>query len=178
MAYNKFSNLIHTLDNIKSDKVHNYVIAGLDSYLLGKGKVRMFKNSRNHLDYITPHSHRYGFSSLVLQGSVVNELWESCDDSQGDLFLVSTLEYDGEVGKHTVTRGDPDYFCMSSEGYTQGESYKMDSNEIHSIRFSRDAIVLLFEEEEDTLTSKIIEPVVSGRLIKTYENKDYMFLKG
>ena len=60
--------LIEILQDMKTSKVANYVIAGLDSYMLENGNIRMFENSRKHQDMITPHSHRFDFVCLVLSG--------------------------------------------------------------------------------------------------------------
>ena len=81
--------IISILQDMKSDRVANYVIAGLDSYMLNSGKVRLFENKRDHNDAITPHSHRFDFVCLVLAGKVVNSLWEECSESDGDFFEVS-----------------------------------------------------------------------------------------
>ncbi len=93
-------NVIDVIDRIKSDRVINYAIAGLDSYLLGNGKVRYFECSRDHQDQITPHSHRFDFSCIVLAGMVTNRIWVECDDQSGDFFEGSIITYDGVIGEH------------------------------------------------------------------------------
>tara|TARA_R110000851_G_scaffold70863_1_gene157974 strand:+ start:129 stop:650 length:522 start_codon:yes stop_codon:yes gene_type:complete len=169
--------LINALDAMKSSKVENYVIAGLDSYLLENGNVRLFKNSRNHQDSITPHSHRFDFTCLVLQGFVVNHVWNSCAEPDGDLFESSKLIYSGDMGDHAKSRDGRDYYNFDSTRYEAGDTYSMLAEQLHSINFSKGAIVLFFEGEQKSDESYIIEPVVSGSLIPTYESKKYMFIK-
>jgi len=55
--------------------------------------------------------------------------------------------------------------------------YSMRHDEIHSIVFGRGSQVLFFEGPEKTDKSTILEPVVKGLVIPTYENRDYMFNK-
>lgn len=170
--------LIRILDEMKSNRVANYVIAGLDSYLITEGKVRMFVNSRDHQDAITPHSHRFDFVCLVLNGTVQNKIWKRVKNAdEGDLFQESTLDYSGEIGKHAIIPGDQNYWVHSKYTYHAGSTYKMEHDQIHSIEFSKNAIVLFFEGPAKTNTSKIIEPVVDGRVIPTYQKQDYMFLE-
>lgn len=168
--------IINIVEEMKSHRVANYAIAGLDSYLLEKGKVRLFKNSRDHQDQLTPHSHRFDFTCLVLQGHVINRVWVEGSTS-ADQFQMSQLTYDGEIGEHTKKVGDVVNYRYMDTKYEQGNMYSMSADQIHSITFSKGAIVLFFEGPQLTDTSKIIEPVVDGRVIPTYEKKDYMFIK-
>lgn len=171
--------LRNACEEIKSDKVSNYVIAGLDSYLLGKGKVRLFKNSRNHQDSITPHSHRYSVTSIVLQGHVENHIWEACNKHNkqcGDLFQKSVIKPKAEAfSGFTKEEAGRDFYTKVTKIYSAGEVYFMDANTIHSINFSKGAIVLIIEGREVAESSVVLEPVVNGEVIKTLENKDYMF---
>ena len=172
-----FSKLVETLDTMKSSRVRNYVIAGLDSYLLESGKVRLFENSRAHQDSITPHSHRFDFTCLVLDGVVRNRLWRPCDEGRGDLFQASWLTYKGDIGVHEKVEGAQSYWGYFDREFRTGETYSMASTEVHSIQFSRGAKVLFFEQPETVESSIIIEPVVDGRVIPTYKNESYMFLR-
>lgn len=171
--------LINIVENMKTSRVSNYVIAGLDSYLVGKdkGNVRLFKNSRNHQDQITPHNHRFDFSCVVLQGTVTNHVWEECTSEEGDLFQITKLKYAGEIGTHTTHPEGTGYYKRVSEVHRTGEIYSMKAEEIHSITFSRGAIVLFFEDVQHTDESIVLEPIVDGEVIPTYEKKEYMFKK-
>lgn len=169
-----------TLESMSHSTLKNYAIAGLNSSLIGGGeygaygKVRLFKNERNHMDNITPHSHRFNFYCLVLSGYVTNTIWTECVDG-GDEFAITEMTYGGEFG--LLKRGDRKFALMRSEdfAYKEGDFYGMSAEEIHHIRFSKGASVLFFEGPEKNNTSLIIEPVVNGEIIRTYERKKWMF---
>ncbi len=167
------------LDEMKSSPIRNYVVAGLDSYLLENGKVRYFQCSRNHQDQITPHSHRFDFACFVIDGSVTNRVWGKIKDKhfgfKGDLFEESTLVYSGEVGSHKIVAGEQNNYIYEDNFYKTGDKYFMFSHEIHSIYFSKNAKVLFFEGPEKSNESKIIQPVVNGEIIQTYKKEPYMF---
>ena len=167
--------LIKQLDQMKSRPIRNYVIAGLDSFLIANGKVRYFENNRQHQDSITPHSHRFDFSCIVLAGSVRNRVWSECRESEGDFFQSSVLRYAGEVGEHLVTPEGRSFWKYKETIYDVGDCYSMASDEVHSIIFSRGAKVLFFEGENKSNESVIIEPVVRGEVIRTYQKLEYMF---
>jgi len=167
--------LSEAVNRLKSDNVQNYVIAGLDSYLLNNGTVRLFKNSRKHQDSITPHSHRYDLFCLVIKGKVINKIWRETTESVGDLFCVSELEYSGQIGVHKSTKVSEGYYTYQEKEYGSGETYYMTSEDIHSIDFSKGAEVLIFETPNMRNTSLILEPIVRGGVIKTYKKLPYMF---
>lgn len=159
-----------------SDTVENYVLAGLDSHLLNNGKVRLFTSERDTQDAITPHSHRFDFVCLVLKGSVNNKIWSPATSFEGDEFQVSTLDYSGEIGQHTVQFHSTGHWNYKARTYFEGQVYSMTSEQIHSIEFSRGAAVLFFEGPTKTNTSLILEPLVKGRKIPTYVKRDWMFV--
>jgi len=169
--------LVNIISSMKSDGVFNYAIAGVDSYLLNNGRVRLFECSRDHQDQITPHSHRFDFACLVLEGHVVNITWHEVDDNNGDFFEESVLTYNGTIGEHKVQKSGRSFYYPTRVKYTKGDTYSMDSDQIHSIQFSRGAKVLFFEGPAFKDTSLIIEPVVNGEKIPTYVKRDYMFIK-
>ena len=162
--------------DMKSDTISNYIIAGLESSLLNNGKVRLFECSRNQQDSVTPHSHRYSLTCLVLSGEVVNRSWYECSEGFGDFFETSVLTYKGSIGSHSRKPSGRCWYTYSDITYTAGDVYTIDIEDIHSIIFNRGAKVLVFEGEVRSDDSVIIEPVVDGVVIPTYENKDYMFL--
>lgn len=172
---NEIRNIVGTM---KSSPVLNYAIAGVDSYLLERGKVRLFECTRDHQDNITPHSHRFDFACLVLSGSVTNRIWIETDDSIGDLFEKSWLQYSGNIGEHTVTKSSKAHYEYRDFLHSTGQSYSMKRDQIHSIRFSKGAKVLFFEGPEVVAQSAIIQPVVNDKVIPTYQKLDWMFLAG
>lgn len=170
----KIRNMVELM---KTDTVKNYVIAGLNSSLLSNCTLRYFECDRRHQDTVTPHSHRFDFFCIVLEGWVVNRLWTECQEPDGDLFQVSAMKYEGEFGKYTRKELRQDYFTYSDFKYVAGEFYSMDAEQIHSIFFSKNAKILFFESKHQIKSSNIIEPVVDGEVIKTCNKLDYMFKK-
>ena len=179
MQNDHMKRLMPVIDDMKSDKVNNYVIAGLSSSLLDNGLVRVFENTRNHQDTITPHSHRFNFACLVLEGFVVNRRWiKQTNEKDGDKYLMSKLIYKGKIGKHTTQAIEEGYWSFVDNKYSAGQSYSMLAEEVHSISFSKGAKVLFFEGPQIQDCSFIIEPLVDGERIRTYESKSYMFKQG
>ena len=176
----EFKEIIEAVQGMRNSIVQNYVIAGLTSSLVGGGNygcVRLFEGSRYQQDAISPHSHRFDFACLVLQGRVTNRIWTESNDVMGDFFQESRLVYQGSIGSHEKVIEGRNFYIPHDEKYSQGECYSMKHDEIHSIVFSRDSIVLFFEGPNISDQSIILEPIVDGSVIPTYEKRDYMFRK-
>lgn len=171
--------IINIINDMKNHSVHNYVLAGLSSSLIGGngyGRVRLFEKPNHQHDNITPHNHRFDFTCLVLKGFVINRLWEECGDKdKGDFYQVSKLHYSGEIGKHRKELESRGEYSFKDYRYNVGETYHMKSNEIHSILFSKDSSVLFFEGPTIRDSSIILEPIISGEVIPTYLREDWMF---
>lgn len=65
------------IEEFLHSRVDNYAgIPGLTSWMIGTspngGKIRMFHSYRDHDEFITPHSHRFDFECLVVEGEVEN----------------------------------------------------------------------------------------------------------
>lgn len=163
------------IDQIKESTLRNYVIPGLDSSLLKAGKVRVFECSREHQEQITPHSHRFDILCIVLKGSVTNILWENNPD--GDLYQVTNLEYGGAPGEYTEYPQGNKTLAPRKNKYKVGDTYSMSYRDIHSIQFSKGAVVLFLEGEDKTQVTQILEPMVNGNVIPTFKVEPYMFLK-
>lgn len=163
--------------SVKS-KITNYILAGLSSTLLhtipSGGCVRLFENDRHQNSHITPHSHRFDLSCLVLEGEVLNILWES-DKIDGDLFHVTEATYTGEIGKYEKQCAGDRCLSPRKEVYTAGDIYSMKHDEIHSIVFSKHAKVLFFESAPKSDSSIFIEPIVNGKRLKTMKTEPWMF---
>ena len=167
---------INNILKMTSSKVLNYGIAGVDSSLITKGLVRIFECSRDHQEAVTPHSHKFDFSCLVLSGKVVNRVWKK-DKLLGDRFQVSELKYLGEMGKYGKTPIYTEAFSFEDSTYTVGDWYSMKAEELHSIFFSRGTKVLFFEGETLTDTTLILDPYVNGKHVETFDIKPWMFEK-
>lgn len=155
----------------KHSPIRNYGIPGLTSWLI-EGKLRLFEASREQSVLITPHSHRYGFKALVLQGQVLNTLYMP-GDKQDDLWQVSSEK--GRLGAYKTEPLQQTRFSPFQTCYSEGGIYRMKAEEIHSIIFSKDALVLMQEDTEELDASMFIEPVVNGEVIKTLTVEDWMF---
>ena len=174
---------VEALLRMAHSQVSNYVLPGLTSSLIGApsaaGTMRLFENSRDHQETLTPHSHRFDFMCWVLRGSVRNRLWTKSYDSDRDAddYRTTTLRYCGEIGKYQQEPGDVHRWRYVDRVFSEGQCYAMKAHEVHSIFFSRRALVLFFEGPTVAETSIVIEPVVDGETIKTLEIKPWMFRK-
>ena len=174
------------LDQIKAmahSPLHNYAIPGLTSWIIGanpdpqRGCVRLFECSRDHLELIIPHSHRFDFQCLVLRGEVNNVVWT--EDEEGDAYVVSTLLYGGEPGTYNRNmHTDVQRFSRQINRHKEDEWYGMKHDEIHSIFFGRGSAVLFFEGPQVTSQSLILEPSVDEQWVRTFQVEPWMFRKG
>lgn len=152
--------------------IRNYVIPGVTSKLLGApaadgSVVRLFESSREQVESVTPHSHRYAFTAVVLRGWVENVLWTQAWSHDTDFYAETPLVFGGASGVYT--RGEaarPKRFQRTAARYEAGQSYSMAAHEIHSIWFSRGAVVLMFEGPHVADQSVILEPWVDGAVIE------------
>jgi len=163
--------------------VKNYIIPGVTSSLIGGnpgpgGCIRLFECERDHQENVTPHSHRFEFQCWVLQGSVTNRIWttDSIHSTSADLFELTEIKFDG-MGKYERVTSARAKYSYEDKTYNQGDWYRMTAAQIHSIKFSRGAIVLFFEGPTEFATSYILEPVVDGIVIPTFKTEPWMFKK-
>lgn len=190
--HNFLNGLKPTLAAMMHSPARNYVIPGLTSWLIGPeapckdGRVRVFTCEREHEENILPHSHRFDFTCLVLEGSVRQVLWREVDVTMGigvevrriaDLYEVSRVTYEGILGVHQKKFDRRAFFQRKEQQYTAGETYVMKAEEIHSIFFSRGATVLFFEGHNYKDDSVVLEPVVDGETIPLFFTESWMFKK-
>lgn len=172
---------LEVLLSLAHSKIDNYVWPGLSSRLLGGGsfgKVRLFENTRYQYTDIVPHSHRYDFLAVVLKGTVMNRLWYESASADAELYELLTLTYDGQPGQHYVSNsGVQANYEYQTSVYKSGEMYSMTFDQIHSIEFSKDAIVLMFEGPAVSEVGQILQPVVNGVVVPTFKTQDWMFQK-
>lgn len=163
--------------------LRNYIIPGLNSHLIGGGefgKVRVFEASRSARDFVTPHSHRFDFTCIVLAGVVRNTIYrEQHMISQGEAWCMSAI---GQVcGADGITRYEHErsdkasYWAPETMGYATGQSYSMTFKEIHSIQFDRGTQVLFFEGPQKVERSCMLEPWVNGKVVPTFKTEFWMF---
>ena len=147
---------LNVIKALRVNTLHNYALPGLSSSLLQNGKVRLFESCRNTEEFITPHSHRFPFACLVLQGSVQNSLW--VEDPDGDEYQISELHYGGEVGKYSVVEKDVRRFAAFKKDYQTSHWYAM-------------------KAIDESQTTEILQPVVNMNVIPTFKTEDWMFSK-
>jgi hypothetical protein len=175
----------HLLD-MGYDSLHNYIVPGLVSTLIGEdrhasAKIRIFRNTRTQDEFITPHSHRFDLACMVLQGSVENTIFmpvpypNVTSDIYSDEYQVSRLIYEGSPGKYDKADAVVQRFGRFVNTYKAGQWYFLKFDEIHSIKFSKDAIVLIFEGDSKTDTTTVLEPHVNSKTIRTFKVEDWMF---
>ena len=172
------------LQTMKHSPLRNYAgIPGLTSWLIGnpseKGTVRMFECEREHFEHIIPHSHRYNFMCFVLTGQVENTIWSQCDipEQGGDMYRSTEIEFTGEGKYVPVGFGEPCRWMHRTFRYKAGETYSMEAQEVHSIRFSRGTKVLFLEGPKVSEESLYIEPYVNGETVPVFKVEPWMFLK-
>lgn len=177
---------IETLMKFAHSPVMNYVIPGLNSYLLSdlgaRGKIRMFECTRNHEEQITPHSHRFDFSACVLTGEVTNILWYEAHPhpvkgwEESDQFVRQTTLYSGEIGRFKELEvSKPSMWVKNINPHRAGEWYRMTHKQIHSIRFKKGTRVIFFEGPQITDRSEVLLPFVNGEVIPTMKTEPWMF---
>lgn len=173
------------INRMKHSPLRNYAgIPGLTSWLIGEkspaGCVRLFECERNHDEAIIPHSHRFDFECFVMAGEVRNVIYTRTYPTNGpkaDAFFRSTLKYGGHCGTYEREPDQVVYVERTNKTYTQGQTYGMKANEIHSIYFSKGARVLFFEGPQVSDSSVILEPWCDGEAVPTFKIEPWMFKK-
>lgn len=174
---------VDMLRNMRHSPVRNYVVPGLTSWLIGSpgpaGTMRLFECERAHQESITPHSHRFDFQCWVLRGRVTNRTWKASywTNQDADLFQATMLRYSGAMGSYERVVGERNRWIANDKVFSEGECYSMMADEVHSIYFDRNTVVLFFEGPTITAESIIIEPVVNGITVPTFKVEPWMFAR-
>jgi hypothetical protein len=169
---------------MRHSPIRNYVVPGITSWLIGahhatNGCVRMLQCSRNQIESVAPHDHRFSFHAIVLAGRVTNRLWVP-DGPGGDLYQSTTLQPTG-VSSATGPRylkhatADVGGWRFQDTDYEAGQSYGMAAHEVHSITFRRGTTLLIFEGRQEKTCSMILEPVVDGMVKSSFHVEPWMF---
>jgi len=164
------------------DPIENYIFPGMTSWLVGDqsfglGTLRLFQMNRFQISEVTPHTHRFNFKAWVLQGKVINRIWLSRNHPKSDSFMVSRLKYKGKPGEYIKTEENILNFLYIELKYESGDEYEIYTDEIHSIHFGKNSLVLIQESAVISNKSVIIEPYVNGQVIETLKTEDWMFKK-
>lgn len=173
--------LVEAVHPMLNSRLDNYIVPGLTSQLVGGdvfGKVRLFHTLRTATDFVTPHSHRFDFTCLVLKGVVRNTIFTEGGET-GDEWCASTIGQvcgPGGLLNYTHMRDHgPTRWTQYTQVYEAGDTYSMRYDELHSIQFSRGAKVLFFEGPQVTTQSRMIEPWVNGQVVPTFRTEPWMF---
>lgn len=171
---------IDHLRKMAHSPIRNYIVPGLTSWLIGEksaaGCVRMFECERSHEEAITPHSHRFDFACVVLQGAVRNVIWKRDTLGTGDLFAGRTIIYGGSPGAYSSDCSPKVHrYTRTERRFTAGQQYGMTHDEVHSIFFERSTFVLFFEGPSITNETTVLEPWCDGMPVPTFEVRPWMF---
>lgn len=174
--------VIKHLVTMRHSPLYNYIVPGLTSWLImdnGKaGKIRLFECTREQQEFITPHSHRFDFSACVVQGEVENTLWLQAETIKSDLYMVTHNTYLGSPGQYESMQFGVQRFVTDPITHKEGDWYSMSCHDVHSIKFSRNSLVLFFEGAERTETTRVLEPCINGEHVPTMKIEPWMFRKG
>lgn len=151
--------------------VPNYIVPGLTSSLVGGVTPRMFSMTRPQELFVAPHNHRYDFACYVLRGRVVNVMYEPTADLRAPEYAVT--RYDRERGQlaEEVTRAR--FLAVLTE-YGEGSWYGMGRSEFHSIGFDQGTEVLFLEGPSLKEETYVLEPVVDGKVLRTFQKPSWM----
>lgn len=173
--------LLGILTKMMHSRVDNYAMPGLSSYLITepskeRGCLRLFIAERDTwLWPITPHSHRFDLTSVVLRGTVWNTLFNY--SAGGEPFVEIGQHLIGKFGEYDLNEGGTlGRFSHNTDKYEVGESYFMKHDQIHSIRFSAGAHVLVQEGPQKSESSTVLLPHVGGKTLNTMVLADWQFL--
>lgn len=169
----------------ESTLLENYVLPGLTSTLLPKGRLRMFTSSRYTEEFINPHSHRFDFACLVLRGQVWNTIYKpvpSLTPAANPWAVWEVSPVNGGLGEYSRQLfSNYSFYETQTSCHLAGQVYSMLDRDIHSIRFSRDAAVLFIEGPERKSYSHVLEPLNGFPdkvdTIPTFKTQPWMFQK-
>lgn len=190
-------NILRQLAHMKHSPVQNYICPGLKSSMIGGRAedgscVRMFEAARDTREHwITPHSHTFDFTCLVLYGQVANTIYVpsgqqyvgdgACDGEA--VYSIGHLHRDEHhvgMGQYQIDRSNdvPVKFRAYTTAYRCGETYCMNHDEVHSVQFHAGAVVLFFEGPHRNRDTVFLEPWVDGfGRVETFKCEPWMFRK-
>lgn len=171
-------NKYDVLLSLKHSPIYNYIIPGVTSWLIGepskKGLVRLFECSRNHQETVVPHNHKFDFQCLVLGGRVQHRVFEEYAVTGDDRDFYHICKLGGVLGEYQIEPVRTGYFGYIDSVYKEGDWYYLDSQEFHSITFSKNTKVLFFEGPNISENSCILQPHVDG-IVPTFQVRPWMF---
>lgn len=184
--------LLRQLKGMAHSPVQNYICPGLKSSMVGARAedgscVRLFEAERDTREqWITPHNHAFDFACLVLDGQVENTIYvppgqryvgNGPHDGSAQ-YVVGGLN--GGMGVYRIDRTsvEPLEFQSYTSRYRRGDTYSMNHDEVHSIRFFAGTVVLFFEGPTRNSDTMFLEPWVEGfGRVETFKCEPWMFRK-
>ena len=95
--------------------------------------------------------------------------------SNSDEWMLCSLNYGGSPGEYTQTPGPIGRYAKDIRRYVSGSSYDLSHTQIHSVRFSRGAVVVITETAQRTDTTHILLPVAYGKAVPTFKVESWMY---
>lgn len=181
-VWQKYSRKIaDNLINISYNPIKNYILPGMESRLIHQTEdgetLRIFVSTRHQEDSVIPHSHRFNLTCKVMRGFVWNTIWTKTSDPYFDAYTSILQGYGGNPGVyHDPQELSIDLWKFSTNVYKSGEIYCMDKSVVHSIKFAKDSVVLVYETDRDDSQGSIyLEPNVDEQTIHTFAVQPWMF---
>lgn len=172
------------LRSMKHSPIHNYVVPGVTSWLIGGqspfGILRMLVCERHQVEAVAPHSHRFDSSCTVLSGTVRQRIWTPTGTHDGDFYAAKTIhlavvDTPGKYLSKQDAESDVRRWDFVDKVYEAGESYEMPASQVHSIYFSRGTEVLFLQGPDLSNSSIVLEPFVNGKVVKTFIVEPWQF---
>ena len=176
----KLTNLLRDMGH---SRVKNYIVPDVTSMLVGsddgsQGRVRIFDSRRDQDMLVTPHSHRFDLWSYVVEGSVENTIYAQARVGEtGDMYKKVYQKFGGEIGEFEVSSEMPKQrYNKFVNTYNRGDSYFMEYDQIHTIKFSRDTVLLIIEGKPKSSNNAVLFPVTNDdTVINTLTTEEWMF---
>lgn len=164
------------MDDVIQNSFKDYHVRGFDYLCLKRSpwetlKVYFFDGDVSSMpEVVTPHDHRYDFSTTVLAGRSENVWYQDAE-------IKSSRRYGGEVFERFEYRSklvDPDSFGFVHAGtvklretnrtsFGPGQTYDMFHDEIHTIRMVENETILALVQYEDRVTDQPTQAFFRGK---------------
>lgn len=157
------------IDFLSSNSVINHHVNGMDYLCLRRSneltiKIYIIPKVINHNNgfLVNPHSHRYFFGSIVLKGSLRHLRF--VENDLGDDFRL--FSYDCENKKMSNGK-NAKIIVKSDDLVTKGQSYHVNTNEIHTLKILKPTIIGLVQERDEVDRTLIMFPNGGSRFKKS-----------
>lgn len=174
------------INSLSISTIENYVVPGLYSFLLTEknedvGCIRAFMQTLHQEYFVTPHSHRYNHEIIMIKGECQQILYEETSirsDDYSQFYRKSTIEYLNSPGKYRHSLGGHlGQYVRRNKRLEEGQRFRLNSDEIHSIFFNKGAIALIKEGPDIDCMSYILQPIAKDELINTFQVNEWAFRK-